>query len=110
MTFTPVFPDVFKTLYKGLHIYIAGPVSDMEDFNRLAFLEAEERLRHYGAIPCSSRVLPEGWQQGTYMDICFAMIRGCQAIYMLKGWERSKGAKAEHAYAEKLGLMVYYES
>lgn len=29
-------------------------------------------------------------------------------IYMLKGWENSKGAKAEHALAHALGLTFMY--
>lgn len=30
-------------------------------------------------------------------------------IYMLKGWERSSGAKAEHALAVALGLEIKYQ-
>jgi hypothetical protein len=36
-------------------------------------------------------------------------IKVCDAIYMLQGWERSKGAKAEKALAEWLGCKVMYE-
>jgi hypothetical protein len=31
------------------------------------------------------------------------------AVYLLKGWEKSKGANAEKATAEALGLEVLYE-
>jgi hypothetical protein len=31
------------------------------------------------------------------------------AVYLLKGWEKSKGALAEKATAEALGLEVMYE-
>ncbi len=34
----------------------------------------------------------------------------CTAIYMMAGWESSKGAKAEHALAKALALEVYYEA
>ena len=34
----------------------------------------------------------------------------CTAIYMMSNWERSKGAKAEHALAKALGLSIFYEA
>ncbi len=30
-------------------------------------------------------------------------------IYMLRGWERSSGAKAEHALAVALGINIHYQ-
>ena len=30
------------------------------------------------------------------------------SMVMLKGWKKSKGAKAEHALAEALGLKIIY--
>ena len=38
-----------------------------------------------------------------------AMIRCVDAIYMLNGWQRSAGAKAELALAEKLGHEVVFQ-
>ena len=38
------------------------------------------------------------------------LVSRCDAIYMLKGWVKSDGAKAEHTEAGRLGLKVYYES
>ena len=38
-----------------------------------------------------------------------AMIRCVDAIYMLKGWQRSAGAKAELALAAKLGHEVVFQ-
>ncbi|HFU2576868.1 TPA: DUF4406 domain-containing protein, partial [Escherichia coli] len=50
-----------------------------------------------------------GLTQPHYMDICMAMIRCVDAIYMLKDWQRSAGAKAELALAEKLGHVVVFQ-
>ena len=36
-------------------------------------------------------------------------ILSCDAIFMLHGWSESRGAKAEKAVAEWLGLMVFYQ-
>jgi hypothetical protein len=37
------------------------------------------------------------------------MLECCDAIYMLKGWENSEGAKEEYVYANKLGLKIIKE-
>jgi len=33
----------------------------------------------------------------------------CDGIYMLRGWEQSKGAKIEYELAMNLGIKRYYE-
>ena len=37
-----------------------------------------------------------------------ALLLGCDAIAMLPGWERSRGAWLERLIAEALGLPVWY--
>ena len=37
------------------------------------------------------------------------MIRRCDAIYMLKGFRQSAGAKEELKLAKELGLEIHYE-
>ena len=43
------------------------------------------------------------------MDADLAAVRSCDAIYLLKGWENSRGAKKEFAEAVKHDLMVLLE-
>lgn len=88
-------------------VYIAGPMTGCDDFNRQAFNDAEARLYICDKLTVlNPEKLPDGLTQGQYMDICFAMIRAADAIYLLNGFEKSKGALAELAYAEKLGLEI----
>lgn len=88
-------------------VYVAGPMTGYEDFNRQEFNDAAARLYIYDkSAVLNPATLPDGLTQGQYMDICFAMIRAADAIYLLKGYEKSKGALAELAYAEKLGLEI----
>lgn len=50
------------------------------------------------------------FEEGTYseyMHICLELIKMCDAIYMMPGWETSKGATKEYEYAKKLGLIIY---
>jgi hypothetical protein len=43
------------------------------------------------------------------MDADLAAVRSCDAIYLLRGWESSRGAKKELAEAFKCGLEVRQE-
>jgi hypothetical protein len=43
------------------------------------------------------------------MDADLAAVRSCDAIYLLKGWESSRGAKKELAEALSHGLQVMLE-
>lgn len=43
------------------------------------------------------------------MDADLAAVRSCNAIYLLRGWENSRGAKMELAEALKYGLQVMQE-
>ncbi len=92
-----------------VRIYIAGPMTGYENFNREAFHRAEDALKREGHTVLNPAVLPDGLTQPHYMDICMAMLRCVDAVYMLKGWQQSAGARAELALAEKLGHAVIFQ-
>lgn len=92
-----------------MKVYIAGPMSGYDQFNRPAFHAAECNLRENANVVLNPAVLPDGLSQAQYMDICLAMLRCADAVYMLAGWEKSAGARAEHALAEKLELWRFYQ-
>ncbi len=60
-----------------VRIYIAGPMTGYENFNREAFHKAEEALKQEGHTVLNPAVLPDGLTQPHYMDICMAMILLC---------------------------------
>lgn len=43
-----------------------------------------------------------------YMDGDTVILTFCSGIYMLEGWEQSKGAKEEKEYAELLEIPIFY--
>ncbi len=45
-----------------------------------------------------------------WLEANLEILKRCDAIYMLKGWQKSTGAIAEYQLADTLGLGVYYES
>ncbi|AFJ47302.1 DUF4406 domain-containing protein [Shimwellia blattae] len=92
-----------------MRVYIAGPMSGIPGFNRSEFHSAATLLSGDGHVVLNPAILPDGLEQREYMDICCAMIRCADGVYMLDGWENSAGARAENALAEKLGMVVMYQ-
>lgn len=89
-------------------IYIAGKITGLENYKEY-FNKAEAKLMAEGNVCMNPSVLSEGFGWDEYMGICYKMIDVCDKIYMLKGWELSKGAIAECAYAIRNGKEVLYE-
>lgn len=46
----------------------------------------------------------------TYMLTDLAALIPCDAIYMLQDWNKSHGARIEHAFAIAMGKMIYYSA
>ncbi|EOK5197648.1 DUF4406 domain-containing protein [Escherichia coli] len=90
-----------------MKIYIAGPMTGYENFNRDAFNKEAERLSRHGHSVLNPATLPNGLTQREYMDICFAMLRSADAILMLPGWKASAGATAEYHYAYQMEMPVF---
>ncbi len=113
-------------------IYVAGPMRGYPEFNFPAFRAAAARLREEGHTIFSPAEKDEEihgtdfskqFKTGSLEDAektGFSLRRAlgddlewickeADGIYLLKGWQQSKGALAEKATAEALGLEVMYE-
>lgn len=88
-------------------VYIAGPMSGLPDDNRALFNCVANQFKTGGFVVLNPATLPAGLEQHEYMDICLAMIRSCDSVFMLPGWEDSLGAQAEYHLAKKLGKYVF---
>ncbi|RLV60994.1 DUF4406 domain-containing protein [Parashewanella curva] len=91
-------------------IYIAGPMSGIEGNNRFIFHAAAEFLRSDNIIILNPASLPIGLTEPEYMQICLSMLQCADEIYLLDGWEQSKGARSEKTLAEKLDLEIVYQN
>lgn len=89
-------------------VYICGPMTGYEDFNRQAFNDAAGQIKSYGHIPLNPAILPDGLTQAEYMAIDLSMLQICDVLWALPGCRESKGAQAEIALAEKLNIEIVY--
>ena len=103
---------------KHNRIYISGPISGLkrEQYMR-NFKETEVVLQWEGLAPVNpTRFLPCRWPwlyrlmgyKLTLLYDLFFLMR-CQGIFMLEGWQGSRGANIEHDVAKWLGLKIIYE-
>jgi len=88
--------------------FISGPISAHKEngYNRESFCKASWLLRFAGHVVLNPASLPLGLKYWHYMLICFAMIFVCDAVYMLAGWQQSKGARMEYKWAKLLRKKV----
>lgn len=104
--------------------YLAGPMRGYEEFNFPAFHSATSVLRGlgYGIISPAEMDLEMGLDptvantsaEGEF-DVADALRRdtaaiagpGCDGVVLLPGWEASKGANAERAFALAIGKEVW---
>lgn len=92
-----------------MKVYISGPISNLP-FEQVeeAFNDAEIRLQEQGhevINPLNNGVSPDAtWVEHMTADL--KLLLECNAIYMLKGWQDSKGATIEHNLAKELGFAI----
>ncbi len=91
-----------------MRIYISGAITGTDDYME-RFKAAEEILAGNEvlnpAAVCAR--LPE-LEYEEYMKVALTMLAMSEAIYMLPGWQQSRGANREYGYAIAKGMMIFY--
>ena len=91
-----------------MRVYIAGPMTGIEDLNFPAFHAAADALRAAGFDPVNPADINPG--HGTPYQTCMrndlTALLTCDAVALLEGWEHSRGARLEHHVSTHLGLIV----
>ena len=113
-----------------MRVYIAGPIAGYPDANRAAFAAADERIRargdepvnpleiapHRHDGPCPARGYDPGenltkhTSSACFMRTDIAAMLTCDGVYLLRGWEHSRGARDEFNAACAAGLDVEFEA
>jgi Domain of unknown function (DUF4406) len=90
-------------------VYVAGPVTGIPDLNFPAFNATAAELRALGFhVENPAENVPERESWLGYMRMSLVQIAHSDWMFMLPGWERSKGASIEHRLASDLGLRIVY--
>ncbi|GLS13632.1 DUF4406 domain-containing protein [Hydrogenophaga electricum] len=91
-------------------VYLSGPMTGLPDLNFPAFHAAADQLRRMGLdVVNPADINPDtsmSWAGCMRADI--KALCDCDAIALMPGWERSKGAHLELHIAHRLELAVVY--
>ncbi|MFO6103432.1 DUF4406 domain-containing protein [Pseudomonas aeruginosa] len=93
-------------------IYIAGPMTGYKDCNFPAFNAQAEALRGLGyhvENPADHGVV-DGAEWQDYLRYDISRLSTCEAIFLLPGWSKSKGAALEVYIAKALGMTFIHHA
>lgn len=92
-----------------MRVYISGPITGVPDYmDKFAETEKELKEKSYTVVnPAKINYgMPEDMTYEEYMEIDIRLIELCDAIYMIRGWEMSRGANREYGYALGKGKVI----
>lgn len=95
-----------------MKVYIAGPITNNSNY-RIDFFQAQRILERDGWEVINPIALnysmPKSTTHDEYMNLCLVMLDIADAIYLLSGWEESRGACVEYGYALGTGKIILKE-
>jgi len=90
-------------------IYLSGPISFVPNNNHEKFSNATKKLTSKGYIVINPLELIENesstWEECMKVDLT-EMLK-CDAVFVLDGWEKSRGATLEVFLSQKLSIPVF---
>jgi len=94
-------------------IYLSGPMTGYDEFNYPAFHACAAELRAMGHEVVSpaeqdqfSGLDPETSEWHEFIRWDLKVLVDCEAIALMDGWHKSRGARLEHHVALTLGMEI----
>lgn len=103
---------------KPLKLYIAGPITGVENYNRETFAMVAEAIRKNGDIPVNPIDIAESIapldkvanDRETFERVIreeLSQLATCDELMLLPGWEVSHGTRRELALALSLQMAIF---
>ena len=92
-----------------MKVYLSGKITGDSNY-RQKFSSMEKELLSYGYVVFNPAVLPDGFEYEDYMDLDLLILSRCDAIFLMRDWRNSPGAKREYEEAKRLGLRILIEA
>lgn len=93
-------------------IYLSGAITGTTDYLD-RFEKAEKELTEKGYVVINpakvNAMMPVETTYEEYMKMSMTMLDMCDYIYMLKGWQQSRGANREYGYALGTDKVIMME-
>lgn len=93
-------------------IYLSGSITGTTDYLD-RFEKAEKELTEKGYVVINpakvNAMMPVETTYEEYMKMSMTMLDMCDYIYMLKGWQQSRGANREYGYALGTDKVIMME-
>ena len=90
-------------------IFLSGSITDNPNYKDQFNSVAQSLKDKYNLNVLNPACFPSGLKNKEYMILSFQMINSADAVVMLNGWEKSKGAVVELQYASYLGLPIFHQ-
>lgn len=91
-----------------MKVYLSGKITGDPNY-KAKFSSMTDELLSYGYTVFNPVVLPDGFEYEDYMTFDLQILSKCDAIFLLRDWKNSSGAKREYEEALKLGLKILSE-
>lgn len=95
----------------GKIVYLSGGITGKDNYKE-DFERAEQFLVNRGYCVLNPTRLDEVSNElsyENYMKLCYTLIDVCDVVFMISGWQKSKGANAELSYAKSLKKEIMYQ-
>lgn len=91
-------------------IYVSGPMTGIEDYNRPMFNKVSAELEALGHQVINPAVpdleIPDDAPHHMWMRRALGLLLNAEAIFLMPGWHRSRGACMELSVAQICGMEV----